>query len=133
MTKEYNIPIFRAQRLDNDELVEGYYGEDSVCLHISHYITEHGHGVANEIKPETLAIHFPSMLDINGKPIFASLNKNGIGGDKLTDGYGEQYTCLFNTITNSVVMQYHTKQLQKETIGVYDRYWKTFKIIGVHL
>ena len=34
-----------------------------------------------EIDPTTLAIHFPDMLDSQGNKIFASLSKDGRGGD----------------------------------------------------
>ena len=34
-----------------------------------------------EIDPTTLSIHFPDMLDSQGNEIFASLQKNGRGGD----------------------------------------------------
>ena len=76
-----NIPIYRAKKIDSDEWVEGYlitknsigdidYNSDSPLYDIK------------EIDPKTLAIHFPNMIDKNGKKIFASLNEDGIGGDK---------------------------------------------------
>jgi len=34
-----------------------------------------------QIDPTTLAIHFPDMLNCKGNRVFASLNKNGKGGD----------------------------------------------------
>ena len=39
-----------------------------------------------EIDPTTLVIHFPDMLDSQGNKIFASLGKDGKGGDILDDG-----------------------------------------------
>ena len=38
-----------------------------------------------EIDTSTLSIHFPDMLDIRGNKIFASLQKDGKGGDAMQD------------------------------------------------
>ena len=87
-----NIPIYRAKKLDSEEWVEGGlspcgkyivkylsqlqkpYPFDEYILVTSKY---------DEIDPNTLAIHFPSMLDKNGKKIFASLSEDGVGGDTI--------------------------------------------------
>ena len=78
------IPIYRAKKIDSDEFVEGFYHPrfymcmgDEICSTIS--TLENGNQY--EIDPLTLAIHFPNMLDKNGKKIFASLSEDGKGGD----------------------------------------------------
>jgi len=136
-----NIPIYRAKKIDGDEWIESEtiftnkeitravirwtYGE------ISGYIGDVLFPIIHIVDPKTLSIHFPNMVDKNNKKIFASLSKDGVGGDRLTDGYGEKYTCIFSKITNSCVMRYETIQLQTETMGVYDGYWKTFEVVGI--
>ena len=70
------IPIYRAKKIDSDEYVEGFYFEN----HGRHLLQEPNNDAWN-IDPSTLAIHFPDMLDKNGKSIFASLSEDGKGGD----------------------------------------------------
>ena len=85
-----NLPIYRAERIDSDEYVEGYYAS---AYNIHHYIIDHL-GVDTKtntvysmstdlykIDPTTLAIHFPDMTDSQGNKIFASLSEDGKGGD----------------------------------------------------
>ena len=85
-----NIPIFRAKKIDSDEYVIGFY---SSAYDIHHYVITHL-GVdtktstvyqmstdIHKIDSTTLAIHFPDMLDSQGNKIFASLSKDGKGGD----------------------------------------------------
>lgn len=78
-----NIPIFRAKKIGSDEYVIGFYAYDEV--HKRHLIiTNAMHGLSEtRIDITTLAIHFPDMLDSKKRPIFASLQKDGKGGDKL--------------------------------------------------
>lgn len=88
-----NIPIYRAKKIGSDEYVEGFYIEDhGVASYIqeSKYLNfivsdrgEKGMEVDTlfQIDPTTLAIHFSDMLDSNGNKIFASLQKDGKGGD----------------------------------------------------
>ena len=84
------IPIYRAKKIDSDEYVIGFY---SSAYDIHHYVITHL-GVdtktsivyqmstdIHKIDPTTLAIHFPNMLDSQGNKIFASLSKDGKGGD----------------------------------------------------
>lgn len=71
-----NLPIYRAEKIDSDEYVEGYYAS---AYDIHHYIIDHL-GVDTKtntvysmstdlykIDPTTLAIHFP---DTNIKDLF---------------------------------------------------------------
>lgn len=141
-----NIPIYRAKKIDSDKYTIGL----GVQHHVEHFCGEkfqsyymitgytpdsNNHwgetATGTTIDESTLSIHFQGMLDSEGNKIFASLSENGKGGSICTDSYNEAYTCIFNTITHSIVMQYYTIQDQKETIGVYDAYWKTFKTTGI--
>lgn len=70
-----NIPIYRAKKIDSDEYVEGYY---NFTLDSKHILAT---PFVFEIDPKTLAIHFPNMLDSQENKIFASLSKDGKGGD----------------------------------------------------
>ena len=81
------IPIYRAKKIDSDEYVEGYlfevenYGRKyyigKVCTYLE--ISDE----ATMVDMSTLAIHFNDMLDKNNNPIFASLSKDGNGGDEF--------------------------------------------------
>jgi len=89
------IPIYRAKKIDSDEWAEGYL--------IDAYITNAGYTDEKNISLDgeiglyvsgcmpinfsTLAIHFPSMVDKNGKKIFASFSKDGVGGDILSNSF----------------------------------------------
>ena len=71
------IPIFRAKKIDSDERIEGQY---LVYKGYPTIFNEYGlNGI--EIDKSTLSIHFPDMLDSQGNKIFASLQKDGRGGD----------------------------------------------------
>lgn len=79
-----NIPIYRAKRLDNSEYMiiklEDFFNGDTMCI--------------RAIDKKTLAIHFPDMLDKNGKPIFASLSEDGKGGDALENIHYDIRNCI---------------------------------------
>ena len=70
------IPIFRAKKLYSDEYVIGFYEE----WEEKHFIVTSPKEFF-KIDPATLSIHFPDMLDSQGNKIFASLQKDGRGGD----------------------------------------------------
>ena len=79
MTK---IPIFRAKKIDSEEYVVGFHHpmtDEENYTHILFNGKDSWKGVL--IDETTLAIHFPGMLDSQGNKIFASLNKDGKGGD----------------------------------------------------
>lgn len=78
-----NIPIYRAKKIDSDEYVEGFYVEVGSAGHIYNNDLK-GFG-AYLIDSTTLAIHFSDMLDSQGNKIFASLSKDGKGGDRLLE------------------------------------------------
>ena len=97
-----NMPIYRAKKIDSDEYVEGYIIELEEMFYISCpqnidsdtakestsvYLDDDGISIHKDyfvaIDPQTLAIHFPDMLDSQGNKIFASLSEDGKGGDKF--------------------------------------------------
>jgi len=111
---ETHIPIYRGQKIDSDEYVEGdfvhtpdndeienvyqIFKRDIVCGDME---------IAPDIDPSTLAIHFPSMIDSEGTKIFASLSEDGKGGDISSNG-------MFVFIQNSrgtTLMNIKTKEL----------------------
>ena len=82
------IPEYRAKCIDSDEFVEGYLinGRFIFKEWIDDVWTSFGETKSNkalvyEIDPTTLAIHFKGMIDSEGNKIFASLSKDGKGGD----------------------------------------------------
>ena len=79
-----NLPIFRAKRLYSDEYVFGVPRQDSkgMCEMIINVVEDGIAGVIQRyIEIDTISIHFPDMVDSQGNKIFASLQKNGRGGD----------------------------------------------------
>ena len=98
-----NIPIYRAKKIDSDEFVEGYLinGRFIFKEWIDDVWTSFGETKSNkalvyEIDPTTLAIHFKDMIDTEGTKIFASLSKDGKGGDVIQNPNNEEETG-FNT------------------------------------
>ena len=89
------IPIFRAKKLDSDEFVIGFLknctdtGLDTFWIQDKDFIDY-------KIDINTLSINFPNMLDSQGNKIFASLSKNGKGGDilNLNEGCGENFNAI---------------------------------------
>lgn len=112
MKQQFNMPIFRGERVDNGECIiglpsfennKGYHGGYREFVAI---ITTNEYGVQStyEIDPCTLSIHFPNMIAKDSKRflpngekdlrIFASLSEDGRGGDILEDS-GENYQAIF--------------------------------------
>ena len=78
------IPIFRAKRLYSDEYVFGVPRQDSKGMFemIINVVEDGIPGVIQRyIEVDTISIHFPDMLDSQSNKIFASLQKDGKGGD----------------------------------------------------
>lgn len=93
---EIFIPLFRARKLNSDKYVIGqYYYNKNKNLHLISYTMPirdgftAGRECTVKIDVNTLAIHFPDMIDSEKTKIFASLSKFGTGGDILTRGKGE--------------------------------------------
>lgn len=84
-----NIPIYRANKIDSDDYVEGYLLDKNTILTTAYYYVQgmppEVEEYFNNIDPTTLAVHFPDMLDSQGNKIFASLSEDGKGGDIMKD------------------------------------------------
>ena len=80
--EKMNIPICRAKKTNSNEWIIGNY-----CINYKHSdvgttsIQKLNENSMSAIDITTLAIHFPNMIDKNGKKIFASLSEDGVGGD----------------------------------------------------
>lgn len=79
-----NLPTYRAKKIDSDEYIEGFYLDTveflgKILKNKNGYISRDGQWAV--VDKSTLSIHFPDMLDSQGNKIFASLQKNGKGGD----------------------------------------------------
>lgn len=81
--------IFRAQKKDSDDFIEGYYQynisyDRHIINHVVYaFIDDKPYLKADEIKPETLSFYI-DILDSNNVPIFTSFKNNGVmtnGGD----------------------------------------------------
>lgn len=88
------IPIFRAKKIDSDEYVQGYYYKDERLIsgysHKIHTFSKFG-TVTTEIDEDTLAIHFPDMLDSQGNKLFASL-KGKKGASRVLIKFNEDFS-----------------------------------------
>ena len=128
METQINIPIYRALKLGTkDEWVEGYLVSNSKKRFYYIYGDSNGYEFKEPIDPSTLAIHFPNMIDKNGKKIFASLSEDGVGGD-IMKIYGWDY---FSFIEHSLVSLFNVSTDEHDgtlaSINVDD-----IKIIGIH-
>ena len=80
--EELNLPMYRGKSLKTNQYVEGYLktcmdtGSDVFWIQTKEWVDY-------QIDPTTLSIFFPSMLDSQATKIFASLSKDGKGGDIL--------------------------------------------------
>ena len=81
------IPIYRAKKLNSDEYVIGYLLDNMIITAYEQIVERddiYWKSIAShKIDTATLSIHFPDMLDSQGNKIFASLSKDGKGGDKF--------------------------------------------------
>lgn len=132
--QKINIPIYRAKKIDNDEWVEGYITTEFHEKHIKYFM----HDAPTEINqwcgytridPNTLAIHFPNMIDKNGKKIFASLSEDGVGGDVLDwkDIEGMKKIAKYSRKDGAFILIW-------ENSGGFmnPEYCKNFEVIGIH-
>ncbi len=75
-----NLPIYSAKKIDSDEYVMGWYSSP-IIIEGKTYLSITNKDGEYRIDTTTLSIHFSDMLDSQGNEIFASLQKNGRGGD----------------------------------------------------
>lgn len=86
---EIEIPIYRAKKIDSDDNIKSQsYIKKLIGGNYHHYLVKYYSPDYEdvEIDTSTLAIHFHGILDRQGNKIFASLSKDGKGGDILDDG-----------------------------------------------
>ena len=113
-----NIPIYRAKKIDSDEYVIGWYSspiiiEGKLYLSITNQDGEH------RIDPTTLSIHFPDMLDSQGKEIFASLSEDGKGGDIVEYNGRQEIIKYSNGTIQSYMFRFEDlKELNFKAIGI---------------
>jgi len=81
------IPIYRAKKRDSEEWVKGYLfkRDEYFFIMVSAYDVY-------RVDPSTLSISFQNMIDKNGKKIFASLSRGGIGGDIIKSFFSKPFT-----------------------------------------
>ena len=122
------IPIYRAKKIDTDEwIISGSirYINNRISL-----LSPIGWIPCAET---TLSIHFPNMLDKNGKKIFASLSEDGIGGDELEVetglfGGGKKYIEI-TMYDNCGIHPFTTPSYCDDEQGVYIY---AVEVIGIH-
>ena len=118
------IPIYRAKVIDSDKYIVGYLRDDSMGYFYIGRMEDYYPDT--QIDPTTLAIHFPDMVDSQGNKIFASLQKDGRGGDILDARIA--INCTEPTRVKTIK---YTKPF-RFTIGVYDiDAYRTLKVIGI--
>ena len=113
-----NIPIYRAKRVDSDEYVLGWYSEP-IIIEGRLYLSITNKDSTFSIDPTTLAIHFPDMIDSQGKEIFASLSEDGKGGDIVEyNGIQEIIKYSNGTIQSYMFRFEDLKELNFKAIGI---------------
>ena len=117
------IPIFRGKKIGlNNSYIIGFYQQ-----YIEGFQDNIFHEINNTlIDPTTLAIHFPNMLDCQGNKIFASLSKDGKGGDMTNKGI-----CLYEPKYNQfrIIVNLETRtwlEITREDLESYP-----IKVIGI--
>lgn len=107
--------LFRGKVLNTDEYVIGSYIYSEEDGHMIYTKREVNHKLYTatskyrhmQIDEKTLSINFENMIDKNGKKIFASLNKNCIGGDECIDprwkGKYDNYNLMVARLIDTVL------------------------------
>ncbi len=122
--------IYRAKKIDSNEWIEGHLvhddsiGKYAILTNFSLSVV-YGIGVPFIIDPKTIAIHFPSMLDKNGKKIFASLGEDGIGGDRVSgmcrDCNGDELQGLHAPVPFEGIVRFYSETVMGVVIETTDR------------
>lgn len=125
-----NIPIYRAKKIDSDELVEGYLTNELGDYFITKSDTlDELANIVPIIDKNTLAIHMDGMIDKNGKKIFASLSEDGVGGDMFHEqGYDHIIVMKNGGARNIYKRLSHRKD---KDFYQFDR-GRDIEVIGIH-
>lgn len=129
------IPIFRAKKIDSNEYVEGYLNIWEQSGKIYNSIMEIGKYPSpfnniHIVEESTLSIHFPDMVDSQGNKIFASLQKDGKGGD-LIDNFNFQEKYRIQTAIYKYNC-FHLIDKDNDTYSLIEcKLQKGIKVIGV--
>ena len=124
------IPIYRAKKIGSYEWVEGHLSRNVFTADFSIIgdSNRYGYGFNYYIDASTLAIHFPNMIDKNGKKIFASLSEDGVGGDKLKSDYSnEPYRYVYNKGQFSIVTGDNLHDFRWTNV-----FKEAYEVIGIH-
>ena len=133
-----SLPIFRAKRLDSDEYVFGVPRQDSKGMYemIINVVEDGIAGVIQRyIEVDTISIHFPDMLDSQGNKIFASLQKDGKGGDivELQASSGTCLSCgekLSKTLSVAIYEQMEFKEIELNPHECFEKRESNYLLIG---
>ena len=119
--------IVMGKSLINDE-----YGN----IHIIKEISNHINWIMMcSVFPDTLAIHFPDMIDSQGNKIFASLQKDGKGGDivELQASSGTCLSCgekLSKTLSVAIYEQMEFKEIELNPHECFEKRESNYLLIG---
>ena len=148
-----NLPIYRAWCEKDSEYAVGFFISDDKENEILTRL-DSGEMYARGIDTTTLSIHFPDMLDSQGNKIFASLSKDGKGGDilleasrlmcnlKIDDSSFREFTAIHtingNRFVNEKILSdvgnYKDKHFKGFDILIYDFFMmkkRNIKVIGI--
>ena len=144
--------LFRAKEKNSNNYVIGYeyYNHIEDEYYITHYVS----GSNYKIDRTTRSINIEDMLDSQGNKIFASLQKDGKGGDilleesrlmcnlKIEESAFREFTAIHtingNRFTNEKILSdigsYRDKYFKGYDIMIYDFFMmkkRNIKIIGI--
>ena len=117
------IPIYRAFSETFDKYILGvpYFSDGRYYMLVDDCNKNNNIGSGSyPIDETTLSIHFPDMLDSKRNKIFASLQKDGKGGDIILEPYleTERETALtYENYIKNINKRYHTA-LYSKIIGI---------------
>lgn len=123
------IPIYRAFSETFDKYILGvpYFSDGRYYMLVDDCNKNYDIGTGSfPIDVSTLSIHFPNMLDSQGNKIFASLSKDGKGGDMTNKGI-----CLYEPKYNQfrIIVNLETRtwlEITREDLESYP-----VKVIGI--
>ena len=122
------IPIYRAKKIDSNKYVEGFYRPPVTFKGkelSTHALFQEDDMNCIEIDIQTLAIHFPTMIDNYENRVFASLGKDGIGGDEV-EGYcrdcnGDEIQIMHKPVNFKGVVRFYDETVNGVIIETQDK------------